>query len=82
MRRTQLLPKRPKFLPQPMSKCYNGYMVNNNNIVKDPARYAASTRTGTKETITAAAMTTNMAAVTMVQVSDVKDCTYRIHYLL
>ena len=25
-----LLPKGPKFLQQPMSKYYNGYMVNNN----------------------------------------------------
>ena len=32
MRRTQPSTKRPKFLQQPMSICYNGYMVNNNNI--------------------------------------------------
>ena len=31
MRRTQPSSKRPKFLQQPMSNCYNGYMVNNNN---------------------------------------------------
>ena len=31
MRRTQPSIKRPKFLQQPMSNCYNGYMVNNNN---------------------------------------------------
>ena len=31
-----LLPKRPKFLQQLISNCYNGYMVinNNNNIQK------------------------------------------------
>ena len=29
--RTQPTTKRPKFLQQPMSNCYNGYMVNNNN---------------------------------------------------
>ena len=33
MRRTQSLTKRPKFLQQLMSNCYNGYMVNNNNNV-------------------------------------------------
>ena len=32
VRRTQPITKRPKFLQQPMSNCYNGYMVNNNNI--------------------------------------------------
>ena len=32
VRRTQpSTKKRPKFLQQPMSNCYNGYMVNNNN---------------------------------------------------
>ena len=31
MRRTQPSTKRPKFLQQPMSTCYNGYMVNNIN---------------------------------------------------
>ena len=31
VRRTQPSTKRPKFLQQPMSNCYNGYMVNNNN---------------------------------------------------
>jgi len=28
---TQLITKRPKFLQQHMSNCYDGYMVNNNN---------------------------------------------------
>ena len=32
VRRTQPSTKRPKFLQQPMSICYNGYMVNNNNL--------------------------------------------------
>ena len=27
--------QRPKFLQQPMSNCYNGYMVNNNNTSKE-----------------------------------------------
>ena len=31
VRRTQPSTKRLKFLQQPMSNCYNGYMVNNNN---------------------------------------------------
>ena len=30
VRRKQLVPKRPKFLQQPISNSYNGYMVNNN----------------------------------------------------
>ena len=32
MFRTQPITKRSKFLQQPMSNCYIGYMVNNNNI--------------------------------------------------
>ena len=31
VRKTQPITKRPKFLQQPMSNCYNGYMVNNIN---------------------------------------------------
>ena len=33
MRGTQPTTKRPKFLQQPTSNCYNGYMINNNNNV-------------------------------------------------
>ena len=32
VRRTQHITIGQKFLQQPMSNCYNGYMVNNNNI--------------------------------------------------
>ena len=32
MRKTQPTTKRAKFLRQPMSNCYNSYMVNNNNM--------------------------------------------------
>ena len=31
-----LVPKRPICRQQPMSNCYNGYMVNNNNIESGP----------------------------------------------
>ena len=31
LHRTQPSTKRPKFLQQPMSNCYNGYIINNNN---------------------------------------------------
>ena len=32
VRKPQPITKRPKFLQQPMSNCYKGYMVKNNNI--------------------------------------------------
>ena len=38
VRRTQPITKRPKKFQQPMSNCYNGYMVNNNNIKHEGKR--------------------------------------------
>ena len=34
MRGKKPITKMPKFLQQPMSNCYNGYMVNNNNTAR------------------------------------------------
>ena len=52
VRRTQPSTKRPKFLQQPMSNCYNGYMVNNNNNnngIKTPGTFIVGARGWTEK---------------------------------